>query len=94
MRIEHGEGITPDLIARARDLNVIVVQNPTHLAMPELMAKRNGIERMNQLQPLGSLLDAGIPLAIGSDGPANPYLRTSESKRSGSLPSKSRRIRR
>jgi predicted amidohydrolase YtcJ len=74
VRIEHGEGITPDLIARARDLNVIVVQNPTHLTMPELMAKRNGAERMNQLQPLRSLLDAGIPLAIGSDGPSNPYL--------------------
>ena len=74
VRIEHGEGLTPDLIARARDLKVIVVQNPTHLAMPEVMSKRIGIERMNQLQPLGSLLEAGIPVAIGSDGPANPYL--------------------
>ena len=30
--------------------------------------------RADQLQPLRSLLDAGIPLALGSDGPANPYL--------------------
>lgn len=74
VRIEHGEGITPDLVARARDLGVIIVQNPTHLALPDLMAKRYGVERMNQLQPLRSILDAGIPLAIGSDGPDNPYL--------------------
>jgi predicted amidohydrolase YtcJ len=27
-----------------------------------------------EMQPLRSLLDAGIPLAFGSDGPNNPYL--------------------
>ena len=26
------------------------------------------------MQPMKSLLDAGIPLAIGSDGPINPFL--------------------
>src|SRR5262249_2567627 len=26
------------------------------------------------MQPMRSLLDAGIPLALGSDGPNNPYL--------------------
>jgi predicted amidohydrolase YtcJ len=26
------------------------------------------------MQPMKSLLDAGIPLAIGSDGPMNPFL--------------------
>jgi predicted amidohydrolase YtcJ len=74
VRIEHGDGLTPDLIARAHELNVVVVQNPTHLALPELMLKRDGPDQMNRLQPLRSLLDAGIPLAIGSDGPDNPYL--------------------
>jgi predicted amidohydrolase YtcJ len=38
------------------------------------MLKRDGPDQMNRLQPLRSLLDAGIPLAIGSDGPDNPYL--------------------
>ena len=56
-RFEHGYGLTPDLMRRAKRLGVIVVPNPTHLA-----------SRMR------SLLDAGIPVAIGSDGPINPYL--------------------
>ena len=38
------------------------------------MTRRYGIERADQLQPLGSLLQAGIPLALGSDGLPNPFL--------------------
>ncbi|MDQ3819282.1 MAG: amidohydrolase family protein, partial [Acidobacteriota bacterium] len=70
VRIEHGDGMTPDLIARARKLGVVVVENPTHFAPPELFQRRWG----RDMQPLRSLLDAGIPLALGSDGPMNPYL--------------------
>jgi hypothetical protein len=74
VRIEHGDGITPDLVAHAQELGVIVVENPTHLTLRELFLKRYGPERTEQLQPLRSLLEAGIPVAIGSDGPNNPYL--------------------
>lgn len=74
VRIEHGDGITPDFIARVKELGIIVVQNPTHLGLRELFLKRYGPERTEQMQPLRSLLEAGIPLAIGSDGPNNPYL--------------------
>jgi predicted amidohydrolase YtcJ len=74
VRIEHGDGIMPELIARVKGMRLIVVQNPTHLALRELFVKRFGVERANLMQPMRSLLDAGIPLALGSDGPNNPYL--------------------
>jgi predicted amidohydrolase YtcJ len=74
IRIEHGDGIMPDLIARAKEMGVIVVQNPTHFTIHELFLKRYGPARTEQMQPLRSLLNAGIPLALGSDGPNNPYL--------------------
>ena len=74
VRMEHGDGIMPDLVPRVRELGIVVVQNPTHLALRELMVRRYGNDRADRLQPLRSLLEAGIPLALGSDGPANPYL--------------------
>jgi predicted amidohydrolase YtcJ len=74
-RLEHAEWLTPDLRARARRLGVIVVQNPTHFTDgPELMHSRFGVERSPYYQPLRSLMENGIPLAIGSDGPFNPFL--------------------
>lgn len=74
VRMEHGDGLLPDLVPRAKRLGIIVVQNPTHFTLPELFNKRFGEKRAQQMQPLKSLLDAGIPVAIGSDGPSNPYL--------------------
>jgi predicted amidohydrolase YtcJ len=53
VRIEHGNGITPDLLLQARNLGVVVVVNPTHMALAG--------------QPNRNMLNAGIPLAIGSD---------------------------
>ncbi len=74
VRIEHGDGIMPDLVSRTKDLGVVVVENPTHLTIRELLVKRYGVQRADEMQPLRSLLDTGIPLAFGSDGPNNPYL--------------------
>jgi predicted amidohydrolase YtcJ len=34
VRFEHGYGLTPDLMRRAKRLGVIVVPNPTHLGLP------------------------------------------------------------
>jgi hypothetical protein len=66
-RIEHGDGLQRDLFDAAKGLGIIVVQNPSHFpfrgAFPEgdyMLAK--------------SLISAGIPLALGSDGPLNPFL--------------------
>jgi predicted amidohydrolase YtcJ len=71
VRFEHADSLMPDLIPRAKTLGVIVVQNPTHLG---LNLKQWGPQRAPRNQPMRALLDAGIPLAIGSDGPNNPYL--------------------
>ncbi len=38
------------------------------------MGARFGAERGRGYQPFASLLAAGIPLAIGSDGPTNPFV--------------------
>ncbi len=71
VRFEHADSLMPDLIPRAKALGVIVVQNPTHLG---LNLKQWEPQRAPRNQPMRALLDAGIPLAIGSDGPNNPYL--------------------
>jgi predicted amidohydrolase YtcJ len=72
VRIEHGDGVVGDLMPRARRLGAVVVQNPTHFSLAGLIAERFGSD--TPFYPLRSLLETGIPLAIGSDGPMNPYL--------------------
>ena len=71
VRIEHGDGVTGDLIERAARLGVIVVQNPTHFGLAEL-EQRFGPDRL--FSRFRSLMDAGVLVAIGSDGPPNPWL--------------------
>ncbi len=73
-RLEHGDMLTADLIARAKALGIVVVQNPLHFMLADIQAARLGPERMAAVQPMKSLLDHGIPLAIGADGPINPFL--------------------
>jgi predicted amidohydrolase YtcJ len=80
VRIEHG-GITPDLLPLVKAFGVVVVTNPPYF---------NGPAREGQLKWLRSLLDAGIPVAFGSDGPFNPYrdlmiVTDASGKPSGSL---------
>jgi predicted amidohydrolase YtcJ len=67
VRFEHGDGLHPDLIALAKEFGVIVVLNPTHIVAKPLFPK-------GPYMPARSLLKAGIPIAIGSDGPMNPGL--------------------
>jgi predicted amidohydrolase YtcJ len=74
VRFEHGDGLAPDLIPQAKTMGVVVVQNPAHLAAVQMIPDLKGRMEKIHAQPLGSLLAAGIPLALGSDGPMNPYL--------------------
>jgi predicted amidohydrolase YtcJ len=74
LRLEHGDGVFPDLAKRAQRFGVEVVQNPSHLMLGDLILKRYGAERAKLFQPLRSLVAAGVPVALGSDGPLNPYL--------------------
>ena len=73
-RIEHGDMMAPDLIPRVKAMGMLVVQNPTHFTFPEIFLARYGKERVGWMQPMKSLIEAGIPLAIGSDGPMSPFL--------------------
>jgi predicted amidohydrolase YtcJ len=51
-----------------------VVQNPSHLALPPIMNARWGSDRLRTVNLLRTLVDSGVPLAIGSDGPREPGL--------------------
>lgn len=74
VRFEHGDGLMPDLIPRVREMGIVVVQNPSHLAVGNVNPALKGLFGKVNAQPLRSLLAAGIPVALGSDGPTNPYL--------------------
>lgn len=73
VRFEHGDGLFADLVPRTKTLGIVVVENPTHLDIRHLDAKRYTPKSLSGIQPLASLLTAGIPLAFGSDAPMNPY---------------------
>jgi len=57
-----------------RALGIVVVQNPAHLALPPVMQARWGAERLGRVDLLRTLVDSGVPLALGSDGPREPGL--------------------
>ena len=73
VRIEHGDGIGRDAFERVAALGLVVIQNPTHLAIPPIAGK---VMHEHDIV-LKSFGNAGIPLALGSDGgpsEQNPFL--------------------
>ena len=67
-RIEHGDGMQADLFPLAKQTGAIVVVNPSHFPF------RGTYPKEGVYMPAQSLVKNGIPLAIGSDGPLNPWL--------------------
>jgi predicted amidohydrolase YtcJ len=74
VRFEHGDGVLADMLPRMKKLGIIDVENPTHLGMITVLPEFFHGKQLEKTQPLKSFLDAKIPLALGSDGPLNPYL--------------------
>lgn len=84
VRMEHGDGVYGDRIARTANLGIVIVQNPVHLGRflvdgGQTYQEARWGARAAQFQQLKSLLAAGVRLGFGSDssnaGPdANPFL--------------------
>lgn len=74
LRLEHAEGLSPAMRSEARRLGVVIVQNPAHFMLPEVMHARLGLERMAWFQPVRTLIEERVRFALGSDGPMNPWL--------------------
>ena len=74
VRIEHGDSLDSENISDAARLGVIVVQNPAHFTIRPIFAARYRPQFLANYQPFRTLMDRGVHVAIGSDGPLNPYL--------------------
>jgi predicted amidohydrolase YtcJ len=72
-RIENGDMLEPFHFERARRFGVIVVQNPSHFMLAPTMKARLG-DRAGRASMMKSMIAAKVPVALGSDGPLNPYL--------------------
>jgi len=76
VRIEHGDELWPTFFERARRLGVVMVQNPAHLVLPPGIPP----EALKKAYPdapfdlLRSVVEAKIPVALGSDGFDKPAL--------------------
>jgi predicted amidohydrolase YtcJ len=72
-RIEHGDMFGAQDFARAARMGVTIVQNPSHFMIDAIARARLG-NRADQMFRVKDIVAAGIPFALGSDGPFNPFL--------------------
>ncbi|WP_167884646.1 amidohydrolase [Cupriavidus oxalaticus] len=72
LRMEHGDGLDAEQIERARNIGLMVVQNPTHFLFPQIYGPRFGAG--TRFASFRTLMDKGLAVGIGSDGPVNPFL--------------------
>jgi predicted amidohydrolase YtcJ/endonuclease/exonuclease/phosphatase family metal-dependent hydrolase len=73
-RLEHGDMLPPAEFARAARMGVTLVQNPSHFMAAPILQQRWGAERVARSEAVKGAIEAGVPFAIGSDGPLNPFL--------------------
>ncbi len=72
-RIEHSQVVSAGDFARYKQLGVIASMQPNHLLTDMAWAgKRLGPEREKYAYAWKSFLDAGVPLAFGTDYPVEP----------------------
>ena len=73
LRIEHAQVVDPADIARFKGLGVIASMQPNHLLTDMNWAEqRLGPERAKYSYAWKAFLDAGVPLAFGTDYPVEP----------------------
>lgn len=67
--IGHLNVVTPDQISRARDLGVVMTTHTNRYIFKQahLLKEELGAERENDIAPLRSLLDAGVPIGLATD---------------------------
>jgi predicted amidohydrolase YtcJ len=73
-RIEHGDMLQVQDFPRAARMGVTIVQNPAHFMIPAVFTARVGPERLARSTQVKAIVQAGVPFAIGTDGPMNPFL--------------------
>jgi predicted amidohydrolase YtcJ len=73
-RLEHADMLHAADFARAARMGVTIVQNPSHFMLAPLLQARLGADRVARMDVVKAAIAAGVPFAIGSDGPLNPFL--------------------
>ncbi len=72
-RIEHSQVVEPQDIARYKSLGIIASMQPSHLLTDmNWAAARLGAQRAGFAYAWKAFLDAGVPLAFGTDYPVEP----------------------
>ena len=70
--IEHAQLVAPEDVARMRRVGVRASVQPAHLLDDRDVALKCWPDRVDRCFPLRSMIDAGVPLVMGSDAPVAP----------------------
>jgi len=68
-RIEHASIITPECISRMAQRGVVATLQPQFVTSDTWTPRRIGPHRLARAYPFRSMIEAGVPVALGSDCP-------------------------